>query len=69
MKNKPNLKIKIVKEELTDLVPICICCRKNSLSLNMERKRKQYFLVGVGELCEKCWKVNKIKKREFLRHE
>ena len=67
MRNKPNLKIKIVKEEVKDFFPICIWCRKNSLSLNMQKK--QYFLVGKGELCENCWKVNKIKKQESLRHE
>tara|TARA_B100001057_G_scaffold219486_1_gene219844 strand:+ start:333 stop:536 length:204 start_codon:yes stop_codon:yes gene_type:complete len=66
MRNKPNLKIKIVKEEVKDFFRICIWCRKNSLSLNMQKK--QYFLVGKGELCENCWKVNKIKKQELLNH-
>ena len=70
MKNKPNLKIEIVKEVLKEFAPRCILCRKGNLSPDTLRKKgKQYFLFGVGEVCENCWKVNLIKRQEPLLRE
>ena len=44
MKNKPNLKIEIVKEVLEEFAPRCILCRKGNLSPDTLRKRgKQFF--------------------------